>query len=126
ANLGKISQSIDFKKDGDYELSFKIAGGTQPTEPIDVDLDGPRGTFTPTSNVSFNQVTISFKTTAGTHTLSFTGMGPLGTSNRVVSIDDVAIKFVAPQITDGPKDLDPTSKITLKGSHFGNDKGKFR
>jgi hypothetical protein len=126
-NLGKISQPIDFQKGGDYELSFKIAAqaGPTPAQPIDVNLDGPLGTFTPTSNQSFIPVTIPFNITAGTHTLSFTGAGQSG--NRVAFIDEVVIKPVPPEITAGPEeDLDPYSTVTLTVKHAGTGKGKVR
>lgn len=129
-NLGKLSQSINFPKSGDYVLSFKVAAagaGGAPKEEIQVSLDGPLEKVTPTSTTSFTEVTIAFNTTAGNHTLSFTGAGPLSTGERAnVFIDEVAIKFLPPQITSGPGDLDPASKIKLTGSHFGTDKGKFR
>ena len=127
-NLSMISQSIDFTEGGDYTVSFKVAYGSFSNELIKVTLDGVElQTVKPSSNKNFSQVTASFSTTSGKHTLRFAGIGPISTGEQaVVFIDEVAIKGPLPQISDGPKDLDPTSKIALKGSHFGNDKGEFR
>jgi Protein of unknown function (DUF642) len=128
-NGGTISQAIEFKKGGDYELSFKMAAqaGPTPAEPVTVDLGGPLGAHSPPSNTSFNTVTVPFQITAGTHTLKFQGTEPFVSLNRVVFIDEVAIKPVAPEITKGPDgDLDPTSKVTLTVKHAGKDKGKVR
>jgi hypothetical protein len=117
-----------FYRSGDYTVSFRVAYGSFSNESIKVTLDGVElQTVKPSSNKNFSQVTAAFSTTSGKHTLRFAGIGPISTGEQaVVFIDEVAIKGPLPQISDGPKDLDPTSKITLKGSHFGNDKGKFR
>jgi hypothetical protein len=139
-NLGSIEQKVDFKKSGDYTLSFKIAASAadvpnNQSGGILVYIAGQKnGPYTPKSNSSFNEVTIAFKVAQSNSSidLKFVGYG-LGNGGQfalsevsAVFIDAVSIKAVAPQIASGPPDLDPTSKIKLTGSHFGADKGKFR
>lgn len=143
-DLGSISQNIDFKLPGDYELSFQIAaqaGGTpndqnnQNSQSIVVYINGTEyGPYTPHSTASFNQIPISFKIAAATPSvpLKFVGYG-LGTGGQLVAgeastvfIADVSIKAVAPQIAKGSSDIDPTKPVELSGQNFGAVPGKIR
>ena len=139
-NLGTISQHIDFKETGDYTLSFHIASRAAgvpsgSAQSITVTIGGQQyGPFKPESNSSFNKVTIPFsiKEPDPSVELKFAGCG-LGSgcsaqTGEVTTdfIAEVEIAAVVPQITKGPADIDPTSKVDLTGEHFGTAKGTVR
>jgi len=139
-DLNTISQNIDFKLPGDYELSFQIvefAHGTPAgsVQSVVAYIGGEKkGTYTPKSTTSFNKITIPFTIAKADPAveLKFAGCGAgsgctLQTGEATaVLIAQVKITPVAPQITKGPTDIDPTSKIDLTGDHFGPDKGTIR
>jgi hypothetical protein len=140
-NLSTISQKIDFKEAGDYTLSFFIAArgaGGVPAgaiQSIMVTIGGQQfGPFKPKSSSSFNKITIPFtiKEANPSVELKFSGCG-LGSGCTLQTgegttdfIAEVEIAAVGPQITKGPADIDPTSKIDLTGKNFGSAKGTIR
>jgi hypothetical protein len=139
-NLGTISQNIDFKQAGDYTLSFYIAARARAlpsgsTQSIMVTIGGEQyGPYKPQSSSSFNKITIPFtiKEANPSVELKFAGCG-LGSGCTLQTgelttdfVAEVKIVPVAPQITKGPTDIDPTSKIELTGEHFGPAKGTIR
>jgi hypothetical protein len=139
-NLGTISQNIDFKQAGDYTLSFYIAARAHAlpsgsTQSIMVTIGGEQyGPYKPQSSSSFNKITIPFtmKEANPSVELKFAGCG-LGSGCTLQTgelttdfVAEVKIVPVAPQITKGPTDIDPTSKIELTGEHFGPAKGTIR
>ena len=139
-NLGTISQNIDFKQAGDYTLSFYIAAraGGLPSgsaQSIMVTIGGEQyGPYKPQSSSSFNKITIPFtiKEANPSVELKFAGCG-LGSGCTLQTgelttdfVAEVKIVPLAPQITKGPTDIDPTSKIELTGEHFGPAKGTIR
>jgi hypothetical protein len=142
-NLNSISQNIEFKLPGDYELSFQIAeyphgtpSGT--TQSVAVFIGGQKkGTYKPQSSTSFNQVQpIPFEVATANSSveLKFVGYGPgsggqlLPGEATAVFIAAVVIKPVVPQITTStcPTDIDPTSSIkNLSVANFGSGPGKI-
>jgi hypothetical protein len=139
-NLGTISQNIDFKEAGDYALSFHIAARAAgvpsgSAQSITVTIEGQQyGPYKPESSSSFNKITIPFsiKEPNPSVELKFSGCG-LGSGCSVQTgevttdfIAEVEIAAVAPQITKGPADIDPTTKVELTGDHFGPAKGTVR
>jgi hypothetical protein len=130
-NFGTISQVIEFKKGGGYQLSFKIAAqaGSKLPDQILAGFDEHLGGYSPPNNTSFTTITIPlhWQLTAGKHTLKFQGANEFAGGLNVVFIDDVAIKPVTPEITKGPEgDLDPYSTVTLTVKNAGTEKGKVR
>ena len=129
-NHASISQSITFPATGEYQLTFKIAWGTDGAsqDKIYVSLDGNALTSAePASSSSFKTITIGFYASSGPHKLAFTGAGPGGPSLKSYAlIDDVSIK-PGPTIAfaDSDHNLHPTSKIKLTGSDLGSHKGQF-
>jgi hypothetical protein len=140
-NLNTISQNIDFKEAGDYALSFYIAArgaGSIPSgsiQSIMVTIGSQQyGPYKPESSSSFNKITIPFtiKQANPSVELKFAGCG-LGSGCTLQTgegttdfIAEVEIAPVAPQITKGPADIDPSSKIELTGQHFGPTQGTIR
>ena len=82
--VGSLSQSISgFRADTQYTLTFSAAqrlnfGGIQDFAVL---LDGtPLGTFTPAST-SYQDMSLPFTTSTGTHTLTFQGLNTAGGDN---------------------------------------------
>jgi hypothetical protein len=87
---GSISQSV-YLNAGTYSLSFMAAqrGGQAHYQEIEVLVDGASvGTFIPNSNSYSLFATSSFTVTAGTHTVEFLGLNPVGGDNTAF-IDEV-------------------------------------
>jgi len=97
---GEISQTISgFEADELYDVSFisaqRVLNGTSQTLTLYLD-DQFLGSFTPAyGGTYYAEVTDSFTTTAGTHTLSFVGEAPPVT-DVTAFIDDVSITDVGP------------------------------
>lgn len=94
-----ISQPIGGFGAGTASVTFslEVRGGNNAS--VDVKLDGvDLGTYTPASSSSFNTVTTpTTVVTAGSHTLTFTGVNNVGGGDNTDFIDDVSINNVVPE-----------------------------
>ena len=90
---GSMSQSV-YLDAGTYSLSFlaaQRAGSQTHYQELQVLVDGAQvGTVTPASTSYGSYQTPNFTVTAGTHTIEFVGLNPLGGDNTAF-IDEVAI-----------------------------------
>lgn len=143
-DLATISQNIDFKKPGDYTVSFQLAAvlpGAVPantTQAVTVSVAGHQvgGVYLPPgSGASFNQLTTPFFTIPQANPsveLKFAGYGLAGgqlttDEKTTVFLANVTINPLVPQITTStcPTDIDPTSTIKLSGANFGSVPGQI-
>lgn len=141
-NLNSISQNIEFKRPGDYELTFQIAeyahgtlsGSTQESVMVQIGTQ-QYGPFTPFASTTFDRIApIHFKVATANSLVGLTlvGTGPNAAQVQqgeygVVFIAAVAIKPVAPQIACPQNlDIDPTSTVKLTGTNFGSVPGQVQ
>ena len=100
---GSMSQSV-YLDAGTYSLSFLAAqrpADQTHYQEIQVLVDGVQvGLVTPSSTTYGSYQTSNFTVTAGTHTIQFVGLNPLGGDNTAF-IDEVAIAPAANSISDG-------------------------
>ncbi|GEM_PF-2966013 len=141
-DLNSISQNIEFKQPGDYQLSFQIAeyahntlsGSTQESVMVRIGTE-QYGPFTPFASTTFDRIApIQFKVATANSLvgLTFVGTGPNASQVQqgqvgAVFIAQVAITAVAPQIACPQNlDIDPTSTIKLTGQNFGSVPGRVQ
>jgi uncharacterized protein YabE (DUF348 family) len=101
---GRMSQSV-YLNAGSYSLSFqaaqRAAGANKHYQEIQVLVDGAQvGLVTPASAQYGLYQTSNFTVTAGTHTVRFLGLNPLGGDNTAF-VDQVAVALAADSISDG-------------------------
>ena len=104
---GSFTQSVANWAAGSYSLSFQAAqrgnfGGM--VQSFDVQIDGVAvGTIRPTSTTYASYSTPAFTVTAGTHSITFVGTGPM-TSDNTAFIDTIAVSTAvanpAPAVND--------------------------
>ncbi|MGD0900291.1 MAG: DUF642 domain-containing protein, partial [Thermoguttaceae bacterium] len=101
-NTGSISQST-YLAAGTYSLSFMAAqrSGQKHYQEFKVLVDGlQEGMVTPAGTAYAGYQTLNFTLTAGTHTIQFIGLNPLGGDNTAF-IDGLSISLTVDSINDG-------------------------
>ena len=109
--LGVMSQTIDFIP-GDYTVSLKAARRSGQIQPVKISLDGTQigALITPASDAFADFTTVSFRASAGFHTLRLEATD--GTADKSTFIDQIVINSL------GGGDPPPSTGTTVFDDSF--------